>query len=487
MSFPANRSSFWRHFPGLRTIFVWAFLLSVFSLAIRQSISIDPDFWWHLKTGEYIVQTGIIPHLDQFSFTKAGAEWISHEWLSEVVMYTTFRLGGWTGLFLLFGAVITAALGLCYWRSEGKPFIAGLATFIAALASAPLYGLRPQMFTLLLASVFIVILERHLNEDNRRLLWFLPIAMLVWVNLHAGFAVGPALLVLFAVMAAIDGKWNQIKPLLITLAGCLAAIPVNPHGLRMFSYPLETLSSPAMQSLIQEWLSPDFHQIRFLPLAVLMLATVAAVALSPQRIKGSELFGLLMLNFAALRSGRHIPLFAIFAAPILAKYLLRWSTSQTRVRFALRSQPVTGAKVIINLALLCLPAIVVVRQVVDFKKHQSIYESKRYPADAVDVIKNKQLPGPIFNDYNWGGYLIWRLYPERQVFIDGRADVYNDSFLFDYMNTYNADPLWRARFARFGIQTVLIDPNSALATLLRQESGWRTVFEDKAAVVFSRE
>src|SRR4030095_9251321 len=412
--------------------------LSLLSLAVRQSINIDPDFWWHLKTGQYIVQTGIIPHLDQFSFTKAGSEWISHEWLSEVVMYITFRMGGWVGLFLLFGTVITAALGLCYWRSEGKPFVAGLTTFIAALASAPLFGLRPQMFTLLLASVFIAILDRHLNENNRRLLWLLPIVTLVWVNLHAGFALGPALLVLFMTMAAVDGNLNQIKPLLMTTAGCLAVIALNPHGLRMFSYPFETLSSPAMQSLIQEWLSPDFHQFRFLPLAVLMLATVAAVALSPQRIKRSELLGLLVLNFAALRSGRHIPLFAIFAAPILAKYVMRWSASQARVKIALRSQRVTGAKVIINLALLCLPAVVVVRQVVDFKDHQSIYESKRYPVAAVNVIKNEQLKGPMFNDYNWGGYLFWSLYPERQVFIDGRADVYSDSFLFDYMNTYNA-------------------------------------------------
>lgn len=449
-------------------------------------MSIDPDFWWHLKTGQYIVQTGIIPHLDPFSFTKGGAEWVSHEWLSEVVIYTTFRVTGWAGLFLLFGAAITVALGVCYWRSEGKPFVAGFATFLAALASAPLFGLRPQMFTFLFASVFIAVLERHLNENKQGLLWFLPLGMLVWVNLHAGFALGAALLVLFMAMAALERKWDRIKPLILTLGGCLAVIPFNPHGFRMFTYPLETLSSPAMQSLIQEWLSPDFHQFRFLPLAVLMLATFAAVALSPQRIKASELVALLVLSFAALRSGRHIPLFAIFAAPTLAKYLLRWSASQTRLKFSLRPQPLTGARVIINLALLCLPAIVVIRQVVDFKAHQSLYESKRYPEAAVSVIKNQQLPGPIFNDYNWGGYLIWKLYPERRVFIDGRADVYSDSFLFDYMNTYNADPVWRAQFQRFGIQTVLIEPHSSLATLLRQEKGWRTVFEDSGAVLFAR-
>jgi len=257
---------------SLRAIFVWAFLLSLFSIAIRQSSSIDPDFWWHLKTGQYIIQTRSVPHLVPFSFTKTGAEWVSHEWLSECVMYLTFLGAGWTGMLLLFGAIITVAFGICYWRSPGKPFIAGLSTFMAALASAPLFGLRPQMFTLLFASVFIAILSSAFMRNMSRTLWVLPLAMLLWVNLHAGFAVGIALILMFIAMASIEKKWNQLKPLIITLAGCLAVVPINPHGFRMFSYPLQTLSSTAMQSLIQEWLSPDFHQFRFLPLAILMLA-----------------------------------------------------------------------------------------------------------------------------------------------------------------------------------------------------------------------
>jgi len=474
-----------RHAPRFHAIFVWSFLLSLFSLAIRQSVSIDPDFWWHLKTGQYIAQTGIIPHIDLFSFTRTGAEWISHEWLSELAIYLSFRVGGWVGPLLLFGNIITATLGICYWRSDGKPFIAALTTFMAAAASAPLFGMRPQMFTLLLSSVFIVVLDCYLRENKRRFLGFLPLAMLMWVNLHAGFALGPALLVLYIAMAVIDGKSNQIKPLVITLAGCVAVIPLNPHGLRMFSYPFETVSSQAMQSLIQEWLSPNFHQFRFLPLAFLMLATFATIALSPQRIKVSELLGLMVLTFAALRSGRHIPIFAIFAAPILAKYLSQLSASQSRVRIAVR--PATAASVIVSLALLSLPSIVVVRQLVDFNAHQSTYESQLYPSAAVNVIKDQQLQGPIFNDYNWGGYVIWRLYPERKVFIDGRADVYRDAFLFDYVSTYNAAPTWRTQFQRFGIQTVVIDPQAPLATLLRRETGWRKMFEDTRAVVFARE
>lgn len=474
----------WTRFLSLRAIFVYAFLLSLFSLAIKQSSSIDPDFWWHLKTGQYIVQTRSIPYLDPFSFTKSGAEWVSHEWLSECVMYLTFRGAGWPGLLLLFGAIITVALAICYWRSAGKPFIAGLSTFMAALSSAPLFGLRPQMFTLLFASVFVAILSSAFRKNVRGKLWLLPLAMLLWVNLHAGFALGIALIVMFIAMTVIEKRWTQIKPFIITLAACLVLVPINPHGFRMFSYPLQTLSSPAMQSLIQEWLSPDFHQFRFLPLAILMLATFAVLALSPQRITKGELLGLSILSLAALRSGRHIPLFSIFAAPIFAEHFVAWIDSKSS--FELRAQPLNAARIMINLALLFLPATVIVRQVVDFKIHEATYESSRYPLAAVDAIKDQQLVGPIFNDYNWGGYLIWKLYPERRVFIDGRADVYSDAFLFDYISTLNAKPLWREQFQRFDIQTVIIEPRSSLATLLRQEKDWRTAFEDAGSVVFVR-
>jgi len=151
-------------------------------------------------------------------------------------------------------------------------------------------------------------------------------------HLHAGFALGAALLVLFMAMAALERKWDRIKPLILTLGGCLAVIPFNPHGFRMFTYPLETLSSPAMQSLIQEWLSPDFHQFRFLPLAVLMLATFAP---SPFRRSGSKQASSSHCWCSVLQHCAQVDIFPFlqFLRPTLAKYLLRWSASQTRLKF----------------------------------------------------------------------------------------------------------------------------------------------------------
>ena len=477
-------NSFIMHF-SLRRLFVWAFLLSLFSLAVRQCSSIDWDFWWHLKTGQYILQIKSIPNTDPFSFTRAGAEWITHEWLSEVIMYEVFRVGGWIGLFILFGTTITAALGICYRRCEGKPYIAALSVVLATAASASLFGFRPQMFTLLLASVFIWLLDGYIYHAVRHLVWLLPPLMLLWVNLHAGFALGLALILLFVVMAALDQKGKRIWTLVTIFAICLVMVPLNPNGFRMFSYPFETLSAPAMQNFIQEWFSPDFHQLRFLPLAILMLATFSVMALSPVRPRRGEVFALAVLSLAALRSGRHIPIFAIFSAPLLAKYLAHWVSSQTNSLITLRSTTATGPKLILTLSLLILPSFIIIQRIGNFSANVRSYEAQKFPLAAVEFIE-KTDTGPIFNDYNWGGYLIWKLHPGKKVFIDGRADVYGDAFIFDYLNTYGGERGWRENLDRLGIKTVLIQPNSALSTQLRGDQGWRTVFEDQQAVVFAR-
>jgi len=470
----------------LRRVFVWAFLLSLFSVAVLQCSNIDWDFWWHLKAGQYIIESRSIPHVDPFSFTRAGEQWIAHEWLSEVIMYSVFHAGGWIGLFLLFGTTITAALGICYKRCEGKPFIAALAVFLVAAASSPLFGFRPQMFTLLFASLFIALLDGYTYHGRRRVIWLLPLLMLFWVNLHAGFALGPALILLFVAMAFLDREWKKIGPLLLIFAICVAVIPLNPNGFRMFSYPFETLSASSMQNFIQEWLSPDFHQLRFLPLAALIIATFSAMALSPTRPRPGELFALSALTFAALRSGRHIPIFAIFAAPLFAKYFAQWINSQTNNPITIRSATAAGPKVVLTLSLLFLPAFLIVKRVVHFHSNVATYEAQKFPVAAVEFIERTGIAGPIFNDYDWGGYLIWKLYPQRKVFIDGRADLYGDDFIFGYLRMYGGERGWRDGLDRFGIQTVLVQPNSALTTLLRDDKGWRTVFEDQESVVFTR-
>ena len=455
----------------------------LFVLAVRQSVTIDPDLWWHLKAGQQIIDTRSIPHTDDYSFTKQGSEWVAHEWLSEVIMDAIYRVTGLTGLVTIFSLIIVIALWLTYRRCEGRPYAASIAIVLGAAASSPLFGVRPQMFTLLLASIYIVLLE-HL--DTRRIWWLAPL-MLLWVNLHAGFALGLALIGLYIVRAVLDGEWNQIRPLLIVLLVCAAVVPLNPNGFRMFSYPYETLTSPSMAAFIQEWASPDFHKVTYLPLAILLLSTFAAMALSPTRPRLGEIFLVLITALGALRSVRHIPIFSLFAVPVLAKHLWAvakdrgWDTSLTGAEV----RP-TGIKLLINIVLLLAPLALGVFRIWHFASHQRNYETLRNPVAAVEFLKSQHLPGPIYNRYGWGGYLIYQLYPEYRVYIDGRADVYGDAFFTEAMQVYDGVGNWKEPLDRYGIQTVIIDTNVALSTALRNDNEWSKVYEDDQAVIFSR-
>ena len=398
-----------------------------------------------------------------------------------------YRLSGLVGLVTIFSLIIVIALWLTYRRCEGRPYAAGIAILLAAAASSPLFGIRPQMLTLLLASIYIVLLERFDPKEQSRRLWWLVPLMVLWVNLHAGFALGLALIGLYIVRIVLDGEWDQVKPLLIILVICTAVVPLNPNGFRMFSYPYETLTSTSMAAFIQEWASPDFHKITYLPLAILLLSTLAAMALSPSRARLGELFLVLITALGALRSVRHIPIFSLFAAPVLAKHL--WAIAKERGWDKLltgeEGRP-NGLKLIINVVLLLAPLALGVWRVWHFATHQSKYVSIRNPIAAVEFLKSNRLPGPIYNRYGWGGYLIYQLYPDYRVYIDGRADVYGDAFFTEAMHVYDGLGNWREPLDKYGVRTVIIDTNVAMSTLLRNDSQWSKVYEDDQAVIFVR-
>ena len=470
-----------------RRVFPIVLLSMVFVLAVRQSVSIDPDLWWHLKAGEQIIDTRSIPHTDDFSFTKQGSEWVAHEWLSEVIMEGIYRLSGLVGLVTVFSLIVVIALWLTYRRCDGKPYAAGIAILLAAAASSPLFGIRPQMLTLLLASIYIVLLERFDPREQTKRHWWLVPLMLLWVNLHAGFALGLALIGVYIVRAVLDGEWNYVRPLLVVLVVCTAVVPLNPNGFRMFSYPYETLTSTSMATFIQEWHSPDFHQITYLPLAVLLLSTFAAMALSPTRPRLGEIFLVLITALGALRSARHIPIFSVFAAPALAKHL--WAIAKEhgwdKLLTGAEARP-TGIKLLINVVLLLAPLALGVSRIWHFAAHTRSYETIRNPVAAVEFFKSQRPSGPIYNRYGWGGYLIYKLYPEYRVYIDGRADVYGDAFFTEAMQAYDGLGNWREPLDRYGIQTVIIDPDVALSSLLRSDNQWSKVYEDNQAVIFRR-
>lgn len=525
-----------------RRLLVFVLMSVVFVLAARPLS--DPDFWWHLRAGKLIWETRAVPHADVFSATFAGREWVAHEWLSEALIYLVQQSLGYAGLVVCFALVISAAMWIAYRRCAAKakhPYVAGFALLLGALAASPTWGARPQMFSFLFAAVFLALLDGYASGRSRRaVFWLVPLTAL-WANMHAGFALGLALVALTVAGLVLDSwlgdgaktrrregdveevddegrgvgsdagrsfdgsdaadvdkeagwllLWRRVRTLVYVFAGCVLAVALNPNGVRLYLYPFETLTSRAMMKYINEWFSPDFHEPMFQPLAVLLFATFAAMILSRARVRPSSLLLLAATGYMALRSGRNVPFFALAAMPLLAEHAWKWLTRQSWGAWLARPErgEASGAalKAALNVLLFVVaPSALVLTRVGQVAARQPADEARNYPVAAVAFMRENRLPQPVFNEYGWGGYMIWNLYPDYRVYIDGRADVYGDEYLEEFLRTHGGVGDWRAPLERERVRTVFVSPDAPLASLLRQDGGWRVAFEDKQAVIFVRE
>lgn len=470
-------------------------LLCIFFMA-SQEIS-DPDFWWHLRTGQYIFETRGIPHQDIFSYTASDHRWITHEWLTEVILYLIYYASGQGGLILTFAAIITIAFGALYLRCPGRPYLASFVVIWAAITSAVTWGVRPQMISLLLSSTFLYVLHLY-KRGRKKLIWLMPPLMVLWANLHGSFLLGlvfPTVYVLGGVIANLSGsgdeqdlQWGDIRLLLVATLISAAVTVVNPNGVQLLLYPFGTLGSPAMQAYIMEWFSPDFHQIQFQPLALFILLTMVALALSRHSPSVTDFLFLVGFGYASLRSARNIPFFVLTAAPVLSSQLLDiWQRSHWSKRFTTSVQQTDALYLVANWLLLSAVILggaikvgLVLQDNADAQQHV-------FPVDAVDFMLEQRIEGNIYNLYHWGGYLIWRLYPEHKVFIDGRADVYGDTFIDEYLQVYQLRENWQEPLHTYDVNVVILDADSSLSTVLDESPHWERRYAHEKAVIFVRQ
>jgi hypothetical protein len=478
-----------------RRLFVALFIIALFAMAVRETL--DPDLWWHLRTGEFILQKGI-PRQDIFSFTVNDHPWITHEWLAQLFMWLVYLAGGLPGLMVIFALLIAFAFGLVYLTCEGRPFLAAFVALLAAIASAIVWGARPQMFNLVLTAAFVYIIERYKAKrmDSRGLL-LLPLLTILWANLHSGYLLGVVLLGTYTLGEALQRwldkddeqnlDWPAIRYLgLITLFAFLAAV-LNPNGPELWLYPFYTLGSSAMQAYIQEWHSPDFHLAYFWPFALMLGLGVIGWLFSPKRPTWSELLLFFGTAAAGLLSARHIPLFAIVAAPIISRHLLD-AFAGTAAHLLLSgpkpAMPPVKTMALFNGVILLLAVLAAGGWVVSKVGGNETAIMRRYPVAAVDFLEQAGLAeAPGYNSYNWGGYLIWRGFP---VFVDGRADVYGDDFLFYYLKAFAAQEDWYLPLHDFDVQYVLMERGSPLAIILSVSAQWDEAYTDEIAQIFVR-
>ncbi|HMA32944.1 MAG TPA: hypothetical protein VKY74_00580 [Chloroflexia bacterium] len=497
-----------------RPLLLLALLLTVCVLAYFWTPT-DPDVWWHLANGQFVAQTGTVPHGDIYSYTVPGARWIMQQWLLETVMYGVEQGVGYWANVLLFGlasaAVYTVLFGTLRGRGAGRSLAAGM-VLVAMVLDAPTWGVRPQIWTTLFFVSFLAILLRYRRVGPDRRLWLLPPLMLLWANFHAGFSAGLLLLGAFIAGEALNRLlgWPAapLRPLLAAGVACAAVSLLNPNGWDLWLYPLTYLSGPngnASLRFVQEWQPPDLRAIRGWPFLATLLAllvlnllrrpgppTAESSTPGPGRLWGDASLMIALAGFTtmALQALRFLPLYAIIWAVVAAGRLAELGpprpAAESRAPAPGALSPALFGR--LNLAVYLLMASLLAAIILTNPRAQihPTPAERDYPAGAVAYLDAQRgtLPAPVhlFHDYGWGGYLIAHHWP---VFVDGRADPYN-TLLDTYVAT-SAGIRWQETFARYGVNGVLVQTGAPLDKILQGSPGWNRAYRDATTVLYIKQ
>ena len=486
---------------SFRRLTIFVAFLAVFAMAVR--VSADTDTWWHLRAGAWMIEHHQVLSADVFSLTRMGQTWIYPGWLAQILLYAVFHSLGYAGLNLFTAGVVVLAFIFAWQTFEGPILLRAFVLLLAATTSAVYWSARPQMLSFALAGLFVWILERS-RAGDRRLLWILPPAMALWANLHGGFAIGLMLLGLYLAgevlellvpaflrSATLAQAWaerrGRIVALALAAAVSAAAVSLNPHGPVMLLYPFRTVSIGVLQDYIQEWQSPNFHHLEAQPFLWMLFLTIAALAFSRRRRGTTEVLGVVAFAYLSLLAGRNIALFALFAAPVLARHG-HSALEPVIARFGRGPQipeRIARALNLVILALLLVAAAAKVSIPLSPTTNEQALEGQ-VPVAAVEWIRQHHPAGPLFNSYNWGGYVLWALYPDYPSFVDGRTDLFDDEILTDYLDAWRADADWGTVIDRWGLRLALLEPDAPLVGAL-EDAGWVQLYADGQAVVLGRE
>ena len=494
----------WRRFvvPSLSDLvfiflIVWPFMVNDAGWNVLLN---DGDTGWHIRVGESILATGAVPVTDPFSFSKPGAPWYAWEWLSDVAMAGLHGWGGLKAVTLAAGVMIAlfGVLLLRYmlWRGANT-LIALLVTLLAFGAASVHFLARPHLFTMVLSVIALWMLEAGHRKPSWKLWLLVPLTVL-WTNLHGGF------LVLFVALGGLvvgrflegwidpklrSARWVEARRYSVLGVLCAASSVVNPYGIELHRHIVAYLRSDWIKSVVAEFQSPSFRAENVLQFEIMLLVGLMVAGWFLSRKRLVEAFWILAWAHFALSSARHIPIFVIFAGPLVALELTRpWRKWNERA----------GPKSVVGIlnqlsedlkpgfgrtSLWPLAFVVFLVLSGPWLKWPTDFPEK--PVAMIHRNENRIRGARVFADDEWGDYLIYAFYPEQRVFVDGRSDFYGPEVGDKYLALLNGGPKWKSILAEYDFDLVLVPAKTPLASLLRQSPDWALVDSNDKAVLFA--
>ena len=472
-------------------IVILAFALGgvMFALTVTKGVQ-DPDYFWHLTAGKLIAETGHVPSVDPFSFTWFGQPWTPHEWLSELLIFRLVDGLGRIGALVVFGLFPPAIFGVlaaAFARRGVRVMAIALPFALGAFTLIPYVTLRPQAISWLMLAGLVWFLLEASAEHPRRFLLLIPWFTL-WANLHGLYVVGLGVVGLY-LLFTLAGR-TPMSPArgwaIAGVAGAIAASMLTPAGPIGILYPLRylELGDWGLEN-IQEWQSPNFHE----PAHLAFLALIVAVGLNGGRRAPGWLVALSWIGIAmGLGALRNVPVAVVLSMPTLVSGL----EDRLRVRAERRSgRPIPRARALgrrwIEMAAALAIAIGSIAVLVprDMNAATDKDLAERFPIAGVDRLLELAPDANVFAQYGWGGYVIARMYESGgRVFVDGRNDMYSQKVLDDYTAIRVADPGWEALAARYGVEAILLPPETTLTRGPAAAAGWCEILRDKIEVLY---
>jgi hypothetical protein len=464
------------------------FLIGLFSTEIS-----DFDFWWTLKSGEYIAQRHQLPAPDPFAFTTPLAHDaypgesitrqfnLTFEWLAQLKFYAIYKLAGFGGIVWFRALLLTACcalMGLIVWgRTSGFHRALAAAFATAAVLTPDFTHDRSYLFTFLFLAATLAILE------YRRWLWALPVIAVIWANCHGGFFLGWVALAAYSAEALYLRRRD--RELWLVAAISVAASAINPNGFRVIEV-LQFFRHSFLQSTLLEWKPPILWPLT--PFSALLFGGAAVMLWRRKRVRIADWLLFAAFAAAALTAQRNTFLIGFWAPVAIASYVpvglpIRWRPIATAAPFA------AAALILAGLAM----------GVARGAFFQFRYAEWRFPAGAADFLLAHQVRTPMFNTYEMGGYLMWRLWPQERVFIDGRAlseSIFNDygRILYNH-SAADGGKTSRQLLDQYNIQAIVMNGfeysegivYNLLPALSSNQADWQLVYNDPQAVIFMRQ
>ncbi len=470
----------------------------------------DAGIGWHIRTGQNILASHAVPRVDSFSSTMNGKPWLAWEWLYDVVVGELDSAFGLNGIVWFTALVIATVFGgmFQFLVRRGTNLFAALGLVLLAISASTIHFLaRPHVLSWLFTLVWFWILdstERNCASGDGlrgRWLWLLPASMLLWVNLHGGFLLGFVLLVIFwlgALWTWLSSSESRIEDSLAKIAagkrarvlasvGLLSALAsfANPYGWKLHAHIYSYLSNRFLIDHIDEFRSPNFHGVAQKCFLGLLLLSIAVLIARGRRLSLSHILVVLFAVYAGLYASRNIPISAILlgmvVGPLLPSIGFAESFSQRMlaVETGMRGHWWILTGVVFTLAVAANGGRLGSAQWMD-----AHFDPQRMPVQAVNYLRSQDAAAPILAPDYWGGYLIYRLYPQAQVVVDDRHDLYGEQFLSSYLKWLHAEEGWEEFLRVHPAGYIVLPRKSALATVLMESPVWKRTYADNVAVVF---